>query len=79
MRAPGVVRITWSVERTAGGAMGKMVECSQVDPSSGCKQVIRGKDEAEVMRKTAEHAKEHGLRDVTPELQAKVRAAIHDE
>jgi predicted small metal-binding protein len=68
-----------SVERTAGGAMGKMVECAQVDSSSGCKQVIHGKDEAEVMRKTAEHAKEHGLKDVTPELQAKVRAAIRDE
>jgi predicted small metal-binding protein len=59
--------------------MSKVVECAKVDPSSGCKEVIRGKDEAEVMRKAAEHAKVHGLRDVTPELQAKVRASIHEE
>lgn len=56
----------------------KEVECAKVDPSLGCKEVIRGKDEAEVMTKAAEHAKQHGLRDVTPELQAKVRAAIHE-
>lgn len=56
----------------------KQVECAKVDPSSGCQEVIRGKDEAEVMTKAAEHAKQHGLRDVTPEMQAKVRAAIHE-
>jgi len=59
--------------------MSKVVECAKVDPSSGCTQVIRGKDEAEVMKKAAEHAKTHGLRDVTPELKAKLRASIHDE
>lgn len=59
--------------------MGKVVECAQVDPTSGCTHVIRGKDEAEVMKKAAEHAKSHGLRDVTPELQAKMRASMHDE
>jgi predicted small metal-binding protein len=59
--------------------MGKVVECAQVEPSSGCTAVIRGKDEKEVMTKAAEHAKTHGLRQVTPELEAKVRAAIHDE
>jgi predicted small metal-binding protein len=57
----------------------KVVECGKVDPSSGCKEVIRGQDEAEVMRKAAEHAKVHGIRDVTPELQAKLRATMHDE
>ena len=59
--------------------MGKMLECAKVDPSSGCTHVIHGKDEAEVMKKAAEHAKTHGIRDVTPELQAKVRASIHEE
>lgn len=59
--------------------MGKMVECGKVDPSSGCTHVIRGKDEAEVMKKAAEHVKTHGLRDMTPELQAKVRASVKDE
>ena len=58
--------------------MGKVVECAKVDPSSGCKAVIRGKDEQEVMTKTAEHAKTHGIHQVTPELTAKVRAAIHE-
>lgn len=59
--------------------MGKMVECASVDPSSGCKEVIRGKDQQEVMRNAAEHAKQHGLRQVTPGLTAKLKAAIHDE
>lgn len=59
--------------------MGKVVECAKVDPSSGCTHVIRGKDESEVMKNATEHAKTHGLRDVTPELQAKMRAAMHDE
>ena len=57
----------------------KVVECAKVDPSSGCNAVIRGKDEMEVMKKAAEHAKQHGIRDVTPEMQAKVRASVHDE
>jgi predicted small metal-binding protein len=56
----------------------KEVECAKVDPSSGCTHVIRGKDENEVMKNAAEHAKQHGIRDVTPELQEKVRAAIHE-
>lgn len=59
--------------------MGKMVECGKVDPSSGCTHVIRGKDEAEVMKNATEHAKTHGIRDVTPELQAKVRSTMRDE
>jgi predicted small metal-binding protein len=59
--------------------MGKVVECAQVDPTSGCTHVIRGKTEEEVMKKAAEHAKSHGIRDVTPELQSKMRASMHDE
>jgi len=58
--------------------MAKIIECNKVDPSSGCKHVLRGKDEEEVLRKAAEHAKEHGIREVTPELLQKVRAAIRD-
>lgn len=58
--------------------MGKIVECAQVDPTSGCKAVIQGKDEQEVMAKAAEHAKTHGIRDVTPELTAKVKAAMRE-
>jgi predicted small metal-binding protein len=59
--------------------MGKMVECAKVDPSSGCKHVVRGQTEEEVLKNAAEHAKQHGIREVTPELKAKVKAAIRDE
>jgi predicted small metal-binding protein len=59
--------------------MGKIVECAKVDPSSGCKHVIRGNTEEEVLKNAAEHAKQHGIREVTPELKAKVKAAIRDE
>jgi predicted small metal-binding protein len=50
-----------------------------VDPSSGCHEVMHGKDEADVMKKAAEHVKQHGLTKMTPELQAKVRASVKDE
>ena len=59
--------------------MGKIVECAKVDPSSGCKHVVRGNTEEEVLKNAAEHAKQHGIREVTPELKAKVKAAIQDE
>ena len=59
--------------------MAKMVECSKVDPSSGCKHVVRGQTEEEVLKNAAEYAKQHGIREVTPELQAKVKAAIREE
>ena len=55
--------------------MGKIVECAKVDPSSGCKHVVRGQTEEEVLKNAAEH----GIREVTPELKAKVKAAIRDE
>jgi predicted small metal-binding protein len=59
--------------------MGKMLECAKVDPSSGCKHVIRGATEAEVMKNAAEHAKQHGIREMTPELMARVKANIRNE
>jgi predicted small metal-binding protein len=59
--------------------MAKIVECGKVDPSSGCNHVVRGQTEAELLEKVAEHAKEHGIREVTPELVAKVKANIRDE
>ena len=59
--------------------MGKIIECAKVDPSSGCKHVVRGQTEEEVLKNALEHAKQHGIRDVTPELNAKVKAAIQDE
>jgi predicted small metal-binding protein len=59
--------------------MGKLVECAKVDPSSGCQHVVRGETADDVLQKAGEHAKEHGIRDVTPELMAKVKANIRDE
>jgi len=54
------------------------LECAKVDPSSGCRHILRGETEKEVLRKAAEHAKEHGIREVTPELIERVKANIRD-
>ncbi len=59
--------------------MGKVLECAKVDPSSGCTHVVRGKTEEELLKNAMDHAKQHGIREVTPELMAKVKAAIRDE
>ena len=59
--------------------MGKMIECAKVDPSSECQHVVRGKTEEEVLKNAMEHAKQHGIREVTPNLMAKVKGAIRDE
>jgi predicted small metal-binding protein len=56
----------------------KMLECSKVDPSSGCQHIVRGETEEEVFRNAAEHAQQHGIREVTPELMERVRANIRD-
>ena len=58
--------------------MAKILECAKVDPASGCKQVLRGETEKEVLQKAAEHAKEHGIREVTPQLIERVKANIRD-
>jgi predicted small metal-binding protein len=57
----------------------KILECAKVDPSSGCKHVVRGESVEDVVKKAGEHAKQHGIREVTPELMAKVKANIRDE
>jgi predicted small metal-binding protein len=59
--------------------MGKIIECAKVDPSSGCAHVVRGKDEQEVLKNAMEHAKQHGIREASPELMTKVRQAIRDD
>ena len=35
--------------------------------------------EEEVLKNAIEHAKQHGIREMTPELKTKVKAAIRDE
>ncbi len=47
------------------------------DLMKGCKFTAEARTEEELMKKVAEHAaKEHGIREVTPELAAKVKAVI---
>jgi predicted small metal-binding protein len=58
--------------------MVKILECAKVDPSSGCQHVIRSETEEEVLKKAAEHAKEHGILEVTPELIELVKANIRN-
>ena len=59
--------------------MGKILECAKVDPSSGCQHVVRGATEDEVLKNAMEHAKQHGIREMTPDLMTKVKGAIRDE
>jgi predicted small metal-binding protein len=60
--------------------MAKELRCADVMPESGCKEVIRGKDEGEVMRKASEHARtSHNITQMTPEIEKKVRGAIHEQ
>ena len=55
--------------------MAKAIACTNVVP--GCKFTADAATEEELLQKVAEHAKhEHGVSDVTPELLAKVKAAI---
>jgi predicted small metal-binding protein len=58
--------------------MAKILECAKVDPSSGCQHIVRGETEEEVFQKAAEHAKEHGIREVSPELIERVKANIRN-
>ena len=58
--------------------MAKEMRCGDLMP--GCEKVIEGRDEKEVMAKAAEHARrDHNMQEITPELQEKVRGAIHDK
>jgi len=58
--------------------MGKILRCRDVGVD--CDFEVRGQDEAEILRKAAEHAKGcHKGVELTPALQAKIRSAIQDE
>lgn len=59
--------------------MSKIIDCNKVNPASGCAHVVRGETEEELLRNAAEHAKEHGIVDVTPELMEMIKASIEDE
>lgn len=58
--------------------MSKVLKCRDVGVD--CDFVARGESEQEVLKQTAEHAKQdHGMDGIPPELMAKVKAAVHDE
>lgn len=57
--------------------MSKQIACNDV--VAGCGFTASAASETELLTKVAEHAAcDHGVKEVTPELAAKVRAAIKD-
>ena len=55
--------------------MSKQLACGDVVP--GCSFKAEAASEDELMKKVAEHAaKQHGVKDVTPELQGKLKSAV---
>ena len=59
--------------------MSKIIDCNKVNPASGCAHVVRGETEEELLRNAAEHAKEHGIIEVTPELMEMIKPNIEDQ
>jgi predicted small metal-binding protein len=58
--------------------MAKVLNCGDLVP--GCKAVLEGKDEAEVMAKGAKHAElAHNMKAIPPEMVPKIKAAIKDK
>ena len=57
--------------------MARELRCGDV--VDGCDGVVRGVDDADVMRQAAAHAAEaHGMQEVDAETAAALQAAIHD-
>lgn len=59
--------------------MSKVLECSKINPSSGCQYVVRGETDEEVLQNAKVHAQQHGIQDVTPDLIQRVKQNIHEE
>ncbi len=58
--------------------MAKVVKCRDVGVD--CDFEARGQTEQEVLRNAAEHARTaHGMKEISPELAVKVKAAIREE
>jgi predicted small metal-binding protein len=58
--------------------MAKVLKCKDV--GMDCDFVARGETEAEILKQAAEHAgTTHNMTQMSDEILAKVRAAIHDE
>jgi predicted small metal-binding protein len=55
----------------------KRLACGDI--MEGCDAVFEGDSEEEVLAQGAEHAREvHGIEELTPEIAAKVSAAVQD-
>ncbi len=59
--------------------MGKIIDCGKVNPATGCRHVVRGETEEEVLMNAKAHAKEHGIVEVTPQLIEMIKPYIEDE
>jgi len=60
------------------GDMAKVLRCG--DLMAGCQYVARGATEEDVLRQAAKHAAEaHNIKEVTPDLAAKVKSKIRTE
>jgi len=60
-----------------GLLMARELRCADLMP--GCNFVAQGKDDSEVMKKTAEHAKSvHKMAAISMGIEKKARAAIRD-
>jgi predicted small metal-binding protein len=58
--------------------MAKVLRCRDV--GLDCEGELRGATEEDILRQAAEHAQSaHNIRDMSPDLVQKVRAAIRDE
>jgi predicted small metal-binding protein len=53
----------------------KIIDCSKVNPASGCGHVVEAETDEELMRRAAEHAKSHNV-EFTPEMASQVRQFI---
>ena len=57
--------------------MAKQIACNDVVP--GCSFTASAPSEEELVEKAAKHAREeHGVKEITPELAARVKSAIAD-
>ena len=57
--------------------MSRELHCNDLMP--GCGYVAKGSTDEEVIKQAAEHAREvHDIREITPELAAKVKSAIRE-
>ncbi len=59
--------------------MGYIIHCSNVAPESGCPHSIRGNTVEELLKNAEQHAKEHGIVEVTPELVERLKSLIEKE